>query len=82
MKRVFVVINGITELTNFIRIAIESSEAPVICERGAYKVDGKNWTDLVSLDPSYGMIVEYSEAAAALDEYLKPFIKDYVELGD
>lgn len=82
MKRVFVVINGITELTNFIRIAIESSEAPVICERGAHKVDGKNWTDLVLLDPSYGMIVEYSEAAAAFDEYLKPFIKDYVELGD
>lgn len=79
MKRRFVVITGMVELMHFARIVAESG-VPVMCSRGIVRVDGRDWEGIVNLDPSYGMIVEYPEAAAALDEFLIPFEKDYIEI--
>ena len=79
MKRRFVVITGMVELMHFARIVAEGGYT-VTCERGAKRVSGYDWEGIVNLDPSYGMIVEYLEAAAALDEFLIPFEKDYIEI--
>ena len=81
MKRKFVVIAGMVELMHFARIVAEGGFT-VTCERGAARVNGYDWEGIVNLDPSYGMIVEYPEAAAALDEFLTSFEKDYVEVDN
>lgn len=72
MMSKFITINGITDMTNFIRHAV-MVDGDVICRKGKYAVDGKSIMGVMSIDISTGVTVEYPDDATDFNEFLKQF---------
>ena len=76
MKKRFIKINGIADVTAFVKMASQV-EGDVTLYRGKYVVDGTSLLGVFSVDPSEGVMVEYPENEEVFDEFVKNF-----ECGD
>jgi hypothetical protein len=72
MKNKTIKINGISDITSFIREA-SKVDGNVLCTKGRYTVDGKSILGLMTFDTSTGFKVEYPETAYSFDLYLNNF---------
>jgi phosphotransferase system HPr-like phosphotransfer protein len=72
MKNKTIKINGISDITSFIREA-SKVDGDVLCTKGRYTVDGKSILGLMSFDTSTGFEVEYPASAYDFDTYLERF---------
>ena len=68
MKKMYVAINTINKVTEFVQKASQV-DGDVICSKGRYTVDGKSIMGIFSIDVSEGIIVEYPETAIEFEEY-------------
>ena len=72
MKKMYVVINTINKVTEFVQKASQV-DGDVICTKGRYTIDGKSIMGIFSIDISEGIMVEYPETATDFEEYLSQF---------
>ena len=79
MKKMYVAINTINKVTEFVQKASQV-DGDVICSKGRYTVDGKSIMGIFSIDVSEGIIVEYPETAIEFEEYISQFKMNKVGL--
>lgn len=72
MKKIYVAINDINKITEFVQKASQV-DGDVICTKGRYTIDGKSIMGVFSIDTSEGIMVEYPETATDFEEYLSQF---------
>ena len=72
MKKMYVAINTINKVTEFVQKASQV-DGDVICSKGRYTVDGKSIMGIFSIDISEGVMVEYPETAIEFEEYISQF---------
>ena len=72
MKKMYVVINTINKVTEFVQKASQV-DGDIICTKGQYTVDGKSIMGVFSINISEGIMVEYPETATDFEEYLSQF---------
>ena len=72
MKKMYVAINTINKVTEFVQKASQV-DGDVICTKGRYTIDGKSIMGVFSIDISEGIIVEYPETATDFEEYISQF---------
>ena len=75
MKKVFIKMNGIVDVNEFVKNAREV-EGDVLVTRGCYCIDGKSILGMFSIDTSQGCFVEYDENEVKFDTFLKQFMSD------
>ena len=72
MKKMYVAINTINKVTEFVQKASQV-DGDVICTKGRYTIDGKSIMGVFSIDISKGITVEYPETATDFEEYISQF---------
>lgn len=75
MKKMFVKINGISDVSAFVANAIKV-EDDITVTKGKYVINGKSLMGMFSLDLSTGITVEYPEHALMFEDFLKKFKAD------
>ena len=75
MKKMFVKINGISDVSTFVANAIQI-DGDVTATKGRYVINGKSLMGMFSLDLSEGVTIEYPEHAFAFEDFLKKFKAD------
>ena len=73
MKKMFIKINGISDVATFVVNAIKVEDGDVIVSSGKYSVDGKSLMGVFSLSLREGVTVEYPETAVEFENYIKNF---------
>jgi phosphotransferase system HPr-like phosphotransfer protein len=73
MKKVFIKMNNLTDIKNFLAKAMQV-EGDVLVKKGQYVVDGKSVMGVFTLDVSTGVTIEYPATAADFDEFITQFI--------
>ena len=76
MKKMFIKINGISDVATFVANAIKVEDGDVIVSSGKYSVDGKSLMGVFSLSLREGVTVEYPETAVEFENYIKNFKAD------
>lgn len=79
MKKMYVAINTINKVTEFVQKASQV-DGDVICSKGRYTVDGKSIMGIFSIDVSEGIVVEYPETATEFEKYISQFKMNKVGL--
>ena len=75
MKTLFIKINGITDITNFVKRAADV-KGDVIATKGRFCVDCKSIMGMFSIDTSTGFTVEYPAEAREFESYISLFRVD------
>ncbi|MBO7535559.1 MAG: HPr family phosphocarrier protein [Bacilli bacterium] len=72
MKNVYIKINGISDLTQFVQKAT-LVDGDVFVEKGKFTVDGKSLLGMFSIDPTSGINVNYPDDAITFEEFITQF---------
>ena len=75
MKTIFIKINGINDITKFVKHAAEV-DGDVIATKGRFCVDCKSIMGMFSIDTSTGFTVEYPETATEFESFIMMFKAD------
>lgn len=75
MKSLYIKINGISDVSNFVRKATEVY-GDVLIKKGKFVIDGKSLMGMFSLDLSAGVTVEYPEDAIDFENFVNTFKAD------
>ena len=78
MKKMYVAINTINKVTEFVQKASQV-DGDIVCKKGKYVINGKSIMGIFSIDTSEGMIVEYPEDAVDFEKYISQFKKNKIE---
>lgn len=73
MKTVKIDINGIYDITEFVRQATKV-DSGVTVYKGSVAIDGASLVGMMSLDTTGGIDVEYPETALDFDDFISNFI--------
>ncbi len=73
MKTVKIDINGIYDITEFVRQATKV-DSGVTVYKGSVAIDGASLVGMMSLDTTGGIDVEYPETALDFDDFVSNFI--------
>ena len=76
MKTLFIKINGITDVTTFVKMATSVEDADILVKKGKFCIDAKSLMGIFSLDLSEGVTVEYPESAKDFENYIMNFKVD------
>ncbi len=69
MKSLYIKIDNITDVVDFVRKATEVSE-DILVKKGVFCVDAKSVMGMFSLDLSTGVTVEYPETALEFENFI------------
>ena len=72
MKTLYVKINNISDVTNFVNMAT-AVNGDVLATKGRFCVDCKSMMGMFSIDTSTGFTVEYPETATDFENYIINF---------
>lgn len=72
LKSMFIKINGIKDVQDFVAAAM-AVDGAVLIKKGAYCVDGTSILGMFSIDTSKGVTVEYPATAKAFEEFVQQF---------
>jgi phosphotransferase system HPr-like phosphotransfer protein len=75
MKNTYIKVNGITDVTELVRMA-SLVDGDINCKKGRYCVDAKSIMGMFSLDLSTGAVIEYPDYATDFENYLSKFKAD------
>ena len=72
VKSMFIKINGITDLTNFVKEASQA-DGDIEVRKGSWCIDASSFMGVMSIDMSTGVTVIYPSDAANFEAYIEQF---------
>lgn len=72
MKRKYIKIYGIHDAINLVNMAT-NVEGDVTISRGKYAIDAKSVLEVMAIDVSAGVVIDYPASAEEFDKYISQF---------
>lgn len=74
MKRKFIILSGMCDISQFVVHAAKVKSPGVNVYKGATVIDGASLQDMMNLDTTQGVIVDYPEDEKDFEDFLQQFI--------